>query len=396
MKQLTSWLKQNTWLKLLSLLVAFVIWLTVVNFSNPDTRGSQVIPLTVENADKLTSAEKIYNLDTKTVRVSYTVRTKYRNMVTPSDFNVYVDLDDYSITGAVPVYVKTSDRLSGIISDVTPSPIVVHVATEDLQRKRFDVGISTKGSAAEGYIAADAQLASGSDYVWISGPMSEIGQISKVGIEVNVEEASRSITGDDGVLKFYDANDNEITMDDRITLSRTAFSYTVPIYRIKSLSVSAGTVGEPADGYALDGIETSPAFVQVYGPDSALNANVSIVIPDSEVSIAGASKNVTRAIDVTPYLPDGLSLAQPGSEITVVAQIRKLPETSAPPQTESGRTDGSESGTADAAAGSETSEESGSGTVHDPTQHETTQRETTAEEIKEGGLSETSRSGEMQ
>lgn len=355
MRHVSKWLKQNTMLKLLSLAVAFVIWLTVVNFSNPDTRGTQTVDLTVQNVDKLTSADKIYDLDTDSIRISYTVRTKYRNVITPEDFEAYIDLNDYSITGAVPVYVKTSDRLTGMISDVTPNPIVVHVTTENLQRKRFDVELTTTGSAAEGYIAGQGQLPSDSDHVYISGPESEIGQISKVGIEVSVEEASSEVSGEDASLHFYDANGNAITTDDRITLSRTAFAYQVPVYRIKSLSISAGTVGEPEEGYALEGLDMSPAFVQVYGPDEVLDRHVSVNIPGSEMNIAGAVKSLTRSIDVSRFLPEGLSLAQPGGEVTIVAKIRKLPETSATDESDgetaetTERSDGNQSGTEPAA-----------------------------------------------
>lgn len=391
MRQVTKWMKQNTMLKLLSLLVAFVIWLTVVNFSNPDTKGTQIVELTVQNGDKLTSADKIYNLDTKSVRVSYTVRTKYRNLITPDDFEAYIDLNDYSITGAVPVYVKTSERLTGMISDVTPNPIVVHVATEDLQRKRFDVELSTKGSAAEGYMAGQGELLSGSDHVYISGPVSEIGQISKVGIEVNVEEASADVTGEDASLRFYDANGNAISVDSRITLSRTEFAYKIPIYRIKSLSITAGTMGEPAEGYTLEGIDMSPAFVQVYGPDAILDRHVSVVIPDSEMNIAGATRNLTRSIDVSTYLPEGLFLAQPGAEVTVVAKIRKLPETTA-----TGETDGAELTVEDSreteaenAAGRETSAEETQESLPDTSERSQAEQAETRAEAHGGNTHET-------
>lgn len=332
-KKISRWFRTNPALKVISLALAFLIWLTVVNFSNPDTTAVQTVELSVKNGDKLTSADKIYSLDSKTVRVSYTVRTKYRNMMKASDFTAYVDLNDYSITGAVPVYVEVSDRVSSMISDVSPNPLVVHVTTEDLQRKRFEVGIHTAGTPMEGYAAGEGSLASGSGYVYISGPVSEIGQISSVGIEVDITEKNADVVGDDGELKFYDANGNSISLDDRISLSRDKFSYLVPIYRIKSLSISAGTSGEPAPGYVLEGVDMSPGFVQVYGPEDILDRHVNLTIPETAFNISGATKNVTRSIDIKPYLPEGLSLAQPDSEITVVAKVRKLPETT-PGETE--------------------------------------------------------------
>lgn len=380
---ISRWVKTNPALKVISLALAFLIWLTVVNFSNPDTTASQTVDLSVENGDKLTSADKIYSLDAKSVRVSYKVRTKYRNLVRASDFKAYVDLKDYSITGAVPVYVEVADNISSMISDVTSNPLVIHVTTEDLQRKRFEVGITTKGAPMEGYAAGTGSLATGSGYVYISGPVSEIGQISSVGIEVDIAEKNADVVGDDAALIYYDANGNPITVDNRISLSRETFSYLVPIYRIKSLSISAETSGEPADGYALEGIDMSPGFVQVYGPEDVLDQHVSIMIPDTLLSISGAAKNVTRSIDIKPYLPAGLTLAQPDSEITVVAKIRKLPETTtAADQEEQGGTANGENGMLP----SETTRQD-TGNTHETTETETRTEQGTQENAEAGSSS---------
>ncbi|MDO4438240.1 MAG: CdaR family protein [Eubacteriales bacterium] len=324
MNRISTWIKQNTMLKLLSLFLAFVIWLTVVNFSNPEIKDVTTVEVEVLNGDKLTSADKIYSLNSKTVKINYKVRTKDRNKVKPSDFRAYIDLKDYSITGAVPVYVEVSDNVRGMISGATPSPMVIHVTTEDLQKKRFEIELNTIGSPMEGYYVANGSVSPG--YVYISGPVSEIGQISKVGIEVDVTEANTDLSGD-ASLKFYDANGNPISVDGRIKANRDSISYMVPIQKIKSLSITADVMGEPAEGYVFEEIDLSPNFISVYGPDSVLKKHLSISIPASEMDITGSTKSITKAIDITPYIPQGLNLAQPGAEITVIAKIRKLPET---------------------------------------------------------------------
>ena len=103
MNRFADWLKQNPMLKLTSLLIAFVIWIAVVNISNPEVTDYVTVELEVRNPDELTSVDQMYSLDTRSVRVSFNVRARYSNQIKASDFSAYVDLQDYSVTGAVPV-----------------------------------------------------------------------------------------------------------------------------------------------------------------------------------------------------------------------------------------------------------------------------------------------------
>ena len=335
----------NLTLKLISVAIAFLIWLIVVNVSNPDIEMSVTVPIEVRNADVLTSADKTYSLDEKNVRISYKIRTQFRNRVSASDFSAYVDLEDYSITGAVPVYTSVLNGKSNIVGSVSANPLVVHVDTEDIQRKRFDKDSGnftaiTKGAVADGY--APGEIETETDYIYVQGPVSEVGKISSVGIEADITEASEDVSGE-ATPVFYDANGNIITdTDPRITLSRESVSYRVPIYKIKALSITAAVSGEPAEGYEFNEVDCSPSFINVYGPEEILDEHNTINIPASELDITGASRNVTRSVDITAYIPDGLSLAEPANEITVVAKIRRIATVTVTTEEQENETDGQE------------------------------------------------------
>lgn len=330
-------LSQNLGLKAISVVIAFMIWILVVNISQPEVTAYQTVEIEVKNSDRLTSADKTYTLDTRTVRISYRVRSPQRGKIRAEHFKAYVDLADYSITGAVPVYYEVDDSVANLISDINVSPMVIHVDTEDIQRKRFELVTATSGKTMDGYMAGEISIVP--DYIYVNGPISEVGQISEVGIEIDVSEANAALSGT-APVKFYDANGNEIEADSRITLSRSEINYELPVYRIKSLSVVADAVGTPADGYLLESVDSSPDFVDVYGPDEILNQYSKIEIPASELSVNGAASTVTRSVDITPYLPEGLRLAQPGREVTIAARVKKQPQVTLPSgETESSAAD---------------------------------------------------------
>ena len=144
-------LLNNFSLKLISFLLAFFLWLLVVNMSNPLIEGSKEVELEIVNADILEEAGQTYEIVGKsTVTVRYSVATLDAYKIQASDFRAYIDLADlYDVTGAVPVNLEMVAN-QGLISSPRVKPEVVHVETEDLQRKRFDLRVSTTGEPEEG------------------------------------------------------------------------------------------------------------------------------------------------------------------------------------------------------------------------------------------------------
>ena len=110
-------------LKLLSLFLAFFLWLLVVNVSNPEVERSREVQVEIVNEGTLTAAGQTYEIVGKnTVTVSYRVRTLDEYRISSSDFRAYIDLEDlYDVTGAVPVSVEVVNHKELIDSDSVSS-----------------------------------------------------------------------------------------------------------------------------------------------------------------------------------------------------------------------------------------------------------------------------------
>ena len=146
-------LSNNLGLKVLSVFLAFFVWLAVVNINNPEDSDSKEVPLDVVNEGILTSNGKTYELltDKDTVTVSYRVRTLDKAGISASDFRAYIDLADiYEPTGAVPVKIEVKNN-KRLLDTPVAKPGVIRVKTEDLQRKSFEIRAKVIGEAAEGY-----------------------------------------------------------------------------------------------------------------------------------------------------------------------------------------------------------------------------------------------------
>lgn len=313
----------NLGLKILSIFVAFLVWLVVVNVSNPEVVRSKDVTLEIENEQVLLSAKKTYEISGKsTVAVSYEVRTRDEYRIKPSDFRAYIDLSElYSVTGSVPVKVEVLNNKE-LISNATAKPGVVHVETEDLQTKRFQLVAATTGETEEGY--APNGISISPDYVTVQGPTTKVGQISYAGIEINVGGLNGDSEGTEEIV-FYDANGSSIEISDRIKTNISEVQYRVVINKVKQLPLEYQVSGTVASGYRYTGAEGSKKTVSVIGPKSSLASLNTLTIPADVLNLDGANQDKVIAVDVSQYLPAGVQLAESESpNLDVRLKVERL------------------------------------------------------------------------
>ena len=322
-------LTNNLGLKILSIGLAIFAWFMVVNVVNPLVVDTEEVPVEMINEDILSRANLTYELvGEKTVTVTYEVRTRDRYRVSASDFYAYADLANlYDVTGSIPVTVEVTNRdARGLIEGaVTVKPGVVRIQTEELQRKRFDVVPHVTGEAAEGYAIGNVMVRP--EYVYVTGPISVVGQINSVGVEVEVPGIESDVSGSSRVI-LYDANGNELVgLEDKVTLSRGEVDYQVSVLRVKNLSLDFQVSGEVADGYRFTGVDSDVRTISVEGMKSALASLSTIMVPGELLNISGATQDVTVEVDLNELLPDNVSMAAASATSAMITlRVEKLEE----------------------------------------------------------------------
>lgn len=182
----------------------------------------------------------------------------------------------------------------------------------------------TTGMLEDGYQTGKVTLSP--ETLTVEGPESLIGQISSVGIEINLD-GKNADWSDSEEPKFYDANKNSITISDRLISNCKSVDYTMEILKVKNLSLDFDVTGEVAGGYRYTGVECGLKSVPVVGLKSALASLNTITIPKEELDVSGARANIVKTIDLNDYLPEGVSLAgKDSSEITVTLTVEQLKE----------------------------------------------------------------------
>ncbi|MFT4004178.1 MAG: CdaR family protein [Lacrimispora sp.] len=319
-------LLNNFGLKAASLVVAVIVWMAVVNISNPVIDDSQTVSVEMRNEEVLKSANLTYEIVGKdSVTVSYQVRTRDRSLVRASDFHAYADLKDYNVTGAIPITVELNkDKENLVKSDtITAKPMVIRIITEALQSKKFDLQVKTKGTQEEGYALGVISLSP--DSVTVEGPESLIGQINHMGVEINVDHAAADLNGTASPV-FYDANGNTLPdIGNKISVNRPDIDYNVSVLKAKDLTLNFEVSGQVAKGYRYTGVECEIKSVPVVGTKSTLASLSTLSITSDKLNIDGLTADKVVELDLSQYLPPSTSVA--GNEyknVTVKLKVEPL------------------------------------------------------------------------
>ena len=193
--------------------------------------------------------------------------------------------------------------------------------TEELQKKRFDLKAETTGEPEEGYALGDLTLEP--EYLYISGPVSQVGQISEVGVEIAVDGANANLNGTAEPV-FYDANGNKLDMGDKVSYDVPEIGYEVEVLKVKSLPLDFQVTGTVADGYRYAGLSSDVQSVPVAGLKSSLSNLTTITIDDPQLTIQGATKSKTVKIDLTQYIPEDVTIVGGKTEAVVTLDVEEL------------------------------------------------------------------------
>lgn len=320
-------LTKNLGLKLISVFCAFFVWLAVVNVANPIKAGSQEVTVDIINEHVLSDKNLTYEIDgKKSATVTYRVRTKNAYRIKASDFRVYADLSEmYDVTGAIPLKVEVLNNEE--LFESTPivrAPGVIKIKTEALQTKRFDLKVTTTGTPAEGYEPGETILSP--DFVYVKGPISQVGQISQIGIEFDVDGASNDVSGVTSPV-FYDANGNKLELDEKVTVLSGDIAYEMVMLKVKNLTLDFAVTGEVADGYRFTGVEADLKSVPVAGLKSVLASISTLTIQNPGLNVDRATSDKVCEINLDDYMPDNVTIVGVQNHtISVTLRVEPLRE----------------------------------------------------------------------
>lgn len=310
----------NFGLKILAVFISVLLWLAVINVSDPVINTSYAdIPVVVTNADSITTQGKVYELTSESaVSISVSAKRSVQDYLSEDNFKAIVDLEDYDEgSGLVPIRIECN-KYSGQIESMKSKTEFASVNIEDMLSKQFVITPVVSGEPEEGFIVGNVGTAE--NIVRISGAQSIVSMVKKITAEVSVTGLSNDVnTSVD--LKLYD-KDGEQIADDNLMKNISTVAMSVQILATKELPLRFSTSGVPKEGYGISGeLTANKESVVIAGKQASLTYLSSVDITSAAVKVDGADKTLTIDVDLTRYLPDGIVLADPENDRMVTVEV---------------------------------------------------------------------------
>ena len=346
-------IRANLSIKLLSLLIAVILWAAIMNHINPVVNGYVNLPVDTINESYLVEQNKAYTiLDSKYVKINYKVKTNNMANIRQSDFRVYIDLFDLEHTNDLTVRYEILNGIDDYITSVRVEPQKLHVVIDEAERNEYSVKYSIKGNVGPGHSVGNVILSP--NVIYVTGSNTKVGSIDHISIDIPVKDNEEMFSG---VTKpiVYDKSGNIINGDD-ITLSAEEVSYSVVVYSRGQITLNPVVTGNVSQGYTYAGAQVYPNSIMVDGQSSVVRDLYVVDLPT--INIDGFTGNREFTYKVSDILPVGVksNVETVKVNITINDNVLNRPEVlDVGPHNASSETPGSSNEETDSEEGTEDS-----------------------------------------
>ena len=308
----------NLILKIISVVLAFIAWLILVNVSDPTTAITVGgVNVRFENENILEEKGYTYEvLDGAKINVDVSGPKSEVTSISAADIDASVDLSKlspFSDYADISVNVnKEGNKAKGV--HVTPKTTSVKLSIGNRSNQEYKIVTDTTGEVKDGFAVSNIEVTPNS--VRIAGPESEVSKVESVG-------AVCDLTGKEGhfseevELKLYDSEGDEITGSD-IEMSRGIVKLSADIFKKKTVKLGYELGGEPEEGSKVTEVELSEEEVVITGADEVLDSITAITIPGSALDISDLSYSKTFKIWLPDFAPEGVEiLSEKNIRVTV-------------------------------------------------------------------------------
>ena len=310
----------NIGMKVLSVIIAILIWLLVANTNDPViTKRFTNVEVKIENENALTDNGYAYEVIDGS-ETSFTIKGKKSivNGMTETDFNVVADFSKLSLTDAVPIDVtaaKYEDQLEITLGNTN----TMKIRKDEITSVSLPVNVSLVGSAAEGYYVGTSSATP--NLIRVDGPENLLSEAKEIRVEVDIEDINTDITSS-AKPYLYD-NSGERIESNQIQMEVNSVIVSIGLWKTKKVKVKLDYEGDAADGYMVTSFDYEPKTVTVAASEDVYDELKTLDL--NAVDLDGVSENYEHdiAIDSSNF-PDGVILADTVTSIKVNAKVEQV------------------------------------------------------------------------
>jgi YbbR domain-containing protein len=309
-KLLNNLFEKDSVIKIISILIAILIWFLVLDSENPIEERTLTVPLS--SNEEILEDRNLQIVNT-IIPANIDVKIKGRRdkitAVTSNDFKAVLDFSDVIESGIKRIKIEMPEYTGDENIYITSiNPQYINVKLERIVGKQYPVNIEFKGSLPAGYELVNVRVDPAN--VILEERESNITKVSKVVANVNTD----NVLDKNEVMVYgivLDANGKQIKQfDGKIPL--------VVTYNLaKRVPVIATTTGEPAKDYFLKTINYTLPEVRLTGSYDVLKGISKITAQPIDISEKSSSFEVPLSIE----LPKGTTLLPDDSDRLIVEVV---------------------------------------------------------------------------
>ena len=301
-------MRQTTTL-LLSVLLAFAVWLIAIDQENPLRRQEYEQPILIEVRNMGEGLQSLQDLTSRTAMLTLRAPQRTLESQQADDFSAVIDLADLP-EGSHEVQVDVT-ALNPDVEIIAHEPRQLRVQLEPVISKVVEVEVEVMDSAAFGYDWQEP-LAEPAE-VEISGPRTQVEQVRSVIAAVFLRNAKSQVE-QNRPLSPRNAQNLEV---ERVKVDPGTARIVVPVVQPpgrKEVVVRADVKGLPAPNYRLTGVKVEPLTVVLLGSPDALR-EVPGYVETTPLLIEGAIGEVREQLLLV--LPENVSTLENSVLVTV-------------------------------------------------------------------------------
>ncbi len=297
---LLRWLWENKGSFLISLILAFTVWVAAVTAEDPTVERTFEQPIPIQYIAPRTGLVVVGD-PPKSAHITLRAPQSVWAQLTAEDLHLQVDLSRLE-PGAYTIPLQpTVDRKPTRITQIDPQS--VRITIEPLISKEVPVQVQIIGEPALGFDASAPEFEL--TQVTVSGPESRVMPVRQALAQVEISGA-RADVEIEAPLTPVDAAAEPVT---DVTVEPNTLRVRVPVEqgdRYRLVSVIPRIEGTPEYGYRINSIQVVPDQVVVTSTDPQLLDTLPGFVETEAIDLTGSRDTIERRALLD--LPEGLSL----------------------------------------------------------------------------------------
>ena len=298
---LDSLWQNNTFFKVISVVIACIIWIVVaMNMKTDIPREIKEVPVTMDNQTSFITRMGLTIIGDESLFVDVTIEGQRLvvGSIKPEDIAVSVDLGSVNGAGnfSLPLVAENVSGKDFAISSISPS--TVNLKFDRMVTKKFNVDVKMEGLVVpeEGYLMEEAVVSP--TQVSVTGPDTDIAKIAKCVVSVDHEGSLTKTTAFTSDIVLLDKDGNKIETSG-LTMDVKQAEVTVPILKTVDLPVKVEFLNAPTN-LDLEELEyaVSNETVTVAGPVDEIDKYSEITLGYIDFKALDLESNFTFDVEL--------------------------------------------------------------------------------------------------